>query len=1137
MANIIGRSFEPYVKKQIAKRQEKLGLGLKNIDTLKFENTNTAFIRLTSGVNVSGEALTNLGLAGQNKYADNGLAKQFKLFSARTPDGFTSGFGYNDQSSYGFASNSDYGFVPPPGIVSMDVKAMNRGSLREANIEIKCHNLEQFQILEVLYMRLKYSILLEWGHSVYFNNSGELVQSRHDLSDTFLKGTTQTEMLKLIKKERKNSDGNYDAFFGLVTNFSWTLRPDGGYDITVTARSSGDVIESLKINTTLPIPQGTPTVTPADPNNPQKPPPSSIQANYYKSTINRILTLITSQVYSPGKEYAHGVDQGSAGLYYPMHNYNIEAMANLKAVVNRDPLSAVTSATDHLTWKEILMFDFPTTLSGGTWGTRQYYMKLGTLLRIIESFLLYYDTSKLNSIQQNATGEEKELLGNPPLFEIDYNYNDNYCFTFPRHCSIDPKVCLIPIELNEIGGGDTLSRPYYIETVYTYLGTDPIPEKFGQSLGDFGNLNYTFFINKKYNGSEYNIKNALNEKTPTFSELPQSFPVILNNDKLITDLEISFSSAASDEATLRKSYDVIDQIRFNSSYPTLVTPELNKKYITSVDKSIEFLANELFTTGTDASLGIEAQTTTIPVYKKSIVVREYRNPNLALAYKPSSLVQAGSELYTQIKDTGFKDPNKPYVGNLMHTYINMEYISSTLDKNIDIKESKISLYDFLDNLMAGVQNALGNVNNFEIIYDEDKNKFKIIDNTFIPGLYDNSGEETGIVQFNANILKNNYGSFVKSVNFKTKLSNNFATMTTVGAQSNGNSVGENATALSKWNIGLTDRIITDRVNPNATINPGSSVADKFLENIVNLQNFNNKVHTFTLTDSDINNLRGGITDLFKMEIGEFTNQGKIPGIGFIPFDLELTMLGLSGPKIYETYTIDTTLLPNAYKDKIQFICSGVSHKVSDGEWTTTLNSICGPKYDNVKISNPPNVKNITSVTVPKAPEQIGPDGDDGDGNDNTPLTTLPPNTFLSKYVTLQQAAYNSSIAKKNNIDNTPTELAVEDLKFVLTNVYDVLYDHFNGNITLSSAYRSPALNTAVGGASKSQHKLGQAVDVEGKNGVTNKEIYFYVKNNFPSWDQLIWEYGTSNEPDWVHIAYSRPGRNTKSGKKQLLKIP
>ena len=1004
MADIIGRSFEPYVKKQIAKRQEKLSLSLKNTDTIKFENTNTAFIRLTSGVNVDGDVLTNLGLAGQNKYAGSELAKQFQLFSARTPDGFTSGFGYNDQSSYGFASNSDYGFVPPPGIVSMDVKAMNRGSLREANIEIKCHNLQQFQIIEVLYMRLKYSVLLEWGHSVYFNNSGELVQSRHDLSNTFLKGTTQTNMLKLIQKERKNSDGNYDAFFGLVTNFSWTLRPDGGYDITVTARSSGDVIESLKINTTLPVPPNTPVVSPPDPskiNEEVKPPPSSIQTNYYKSTINRILTLITSYV-NKDIRYAHGVDQGN-GLYYPMHNYNIETMAGLTAVVNRDSKTAITNATDYLTWKEILMFEFPWTLSGGTWGSRQYYMKLGTLLRIIESFLLYYDTSKSNSTQTDVIGEEKELLGNPPLFEIDYNYNSNYCFTFPRHCSIDPKVCLIPIDLDEINSG-TVSGPFYIDTTYTYLTQDPPQANDANEQGlngsDLGDK-YLRLVGQALYNNKFSWRDEPQLFTPQTGSLPQILPIIFNNNTLVTELETVFTSPQSDISQLTKGYETIKSIRFEfgkTVSPT--TPIPNTKYITSVDFQPQLVAivrgygsivivtpngsSTSFITDTQSTFNFEFEAlanndpkitvflNSSPsfekqIYKKSIVVREYRNPNSNLTYNASSLVQPGSELYTQIKDTGFKDLNKPYVGNLMHTYINMEYIASTLDKNIDIKESKISLYDFLDNLMIGVQNALGNVNNFITIYDEDKNKFKIIDDTFIPGLYDNSGEESGIVQFNANILNNTKGSFVKSVNFKTKLSNNFATMTTVGAQSNGNVVGENATALSKWNVGLTDRIITDRVNPNANINSGSSVEVRFLQNIVNLQNFNNKVHTFTLTDNDISGLRGGITDLFKMEIGEFTNQDKIPGIGFIPFDLELTMLGLSGPKIYETYTIDTTLLPNAYKDKIQFICSGVSHKVSNGIWETTLNSICGPKYDKAKIFNPPNVKNITSVTVPKSP--------------------------------------------------------------------------------------------------------------------------------------------------------------------------
>ena len=1005
-ASIIGRSFEPFVKKQIAKRQEKLGLGLKDLDVFKFENTNAPFIRLTSGVNVNADALQNLGLAGQTKYGDNGLAKQFKLFSARTAtskgEAFTSGFGYNDQSSYGFMSNPDYGYIPPPGIISMDVKAMNRGSLREANIEIQCHNLQQFQIIEVLYLRLKYSILLEWGHSIYFDNSGNLQQNRFDLSDTFLKGgIDQQGILNLVRKTRRESNGNYDAFFGLVTNFSWTLRPDGGYNITLTARSTGDVIESLKLNTSYPVPQGSPTpsIQENDPKKKQDPPPSSIQANYYKSTINRILTLITSYVNLDIK-YAHGVNQGN-GQYTPMDNYSIEQISGLKAICNRDSQTETANATDHLTWKEILMFVFPTTLSGGTWGGRQYYMKLGTLLRIIESFLLCYDTTKLNNLQQtliqsianleDLRQEEdqksiQKILGYSPLFKIDYNYNNNFCLTFPRHCSIDPKVCLIPISLDEIKTGEgSMAGSFYIDTVYTYLTQDPpssiAPSELGIFIEDAGNQIYS---------NKFGWRDNPQLLTSVTGDLPNSIPSIINNDTLVAELEAAFNSSQDNIDNIKKGYDTIRSIRFGlQKIPIPVTPQINQKYIINVDYNPQFVAdiNTTVTSGGTGGGGLAGgggtSITTIQttkVYRKSITVREYRNPSQTVVYD-QSLVTPGSELYTQIKDSGFKTPDKPYVGNLMHMYLNMEFIASTLDKYIDISEGKISLYDFLDNILKGAQSALGNVNNFEIIYDEDNNSYRIIDNTFIPGL--GGGEDSGIVQFNANVLKNNHGSFVSNVNFKTKLSNNFATMTTVGAQSNGNVVGENSTALSKWNVGLTDRIITDRANLNGTIVSGSSVADKFLENVVNLQEFNGKVNSFILTDNDISSLRGGITDLFKMEIGEFTNQGKIPGIGFIPFDLELTMLGLSGPKIYETYTIDTTLLPNVYKDKVQFICSGVSHKVSDDGWITTLNSICGPRHDGVTISNPPNIKNIKKVEVPKAPEQ----DTQGDGLSTPPSAT------------------------------------------------------------------------------------------------------------------------------------------------------
>jgi len=112
--------------------------------------------------------------------------------------------------------------------------------------------------------------------------------------------------------------------------------------------------------------------------------------------------------------------------------------------------------------------------------------------------------------------------------------------------------------------------------------------------------------------------------------------------------------------------------------------------------------------------------------------------------------------------------------------------------------------------MKGIQHALGNINNFNIMYDQDTNQFSIMDSTFIPGL-GNIPEAASAFEeptkFITHTLDNSDGSFIREASVKTQLSNAFATTVTVGAQANGNVVGANATALSKWNVGLTDRII------------------------------------------------------------------------------------------------------------------------------------------------------------------------------------------------------------------------------------------------------------------------------------------------------------------------------------------
>jgi hypothetical protein len=71
-------------------------------------------------------------------------------------------------------TNLDFGFVPPPGIESVEVKNMNRGSIKKATVKIKAYSRDQFDILDILYMRLGYTVLLEWGWSHYFSNSGKL---------------------------------------------------------------------------------------------------------------------------------------------------------------------------------------------------------------------------------------------------------------------------------------------------------------------------------------------------------------------------------------------------------------------------------------------------------------------------------------------------------------------------------------------------------------------------------------------------------------------------------------------------------------------------------------------------------------------------------------------------------------------------------------------------------------------------------------------------------------------------------------------------------------------------------------------------------------------------------------------------
>lgn len=118
----------------------------------------------------------------------------------------------------------------------------------------------------------------------------------------------------------------------------------------------------------------------------------------------------------------------------------------------------------------------------------------------------------------------------------------------------------------------------------------------------------------------------------------------------------------------------------------------------------------------------------------------------------------------------------------------------------------------------------------------------------------------------------------------------------------------------------------------------------------------------------------------------------------------------------------------------------------------------------------------------------------------------------------------SNTAKRKGIDNTPQGEHLEAAKELAKNIFQPLRDYFAKPIWLSSGYRSAALNKAIGGSKTSQHMKGEAMDIDmdGKGGPTNAEIFNYIKDNLP-FDQLIWEFGTKTSPDWVHVSYKKGG--------------
>lgn len=406
----LGSGVSDLLTKQIAAREKLFSTEGKTQEQHLSIHSNTAWVKLRSSVNqITQDDADKLKVSIETRKevtGDSTYAKSFILIAGSVSEnGSRAGISrdpnvINVQSAYSNYERS-LGFRPMPGITSFKAASKNTyGTLMQAEVSFTVWTVEDLEICELLYFRPGYTALLEWGHSVYVDNEGNIKQTGQE-SQTFsdskwFESHTAEYIEKGLEKRKEQAFGNYDAMFGYVTNFSWSFRADGGYDCTVKIVSRGSVLESLKMGkTTTKIPKD--EIGPGD-----------------KEKGKRERKSLYHYIFSR-------LEQKNSG----------EVFDGIKQLKDSKATYASTQLEPFKVWRTRQDFKRDSgmlSMIGIEKTANLQYITLRTVLDIFNKLCTLVDTTKPDK---------------PKIVEFNTDSGQKY-FTFPEHYSTDPVIALIP---------------------------------------------------------------------------------------------------------------------------------------------------------------------------------------------------------------------------------------------------------------------------------------------------------------------------------------------------------------------------------------------------------------------------------------------------------------------------------------------------------------------------------------------------------------------------------------------------------------------------------------------------------------------------------------------------------------------
>lgn len=1038
---VIGGGLSPGVVRQLIAREKLISETQKTREHLLFFNSNGAWARLASSINTLSEeevneltqakksvqevkgdstlAWNNVLMGGTLKQSETnevtsmggGVSEKLHRPIELSDTGYIRAGGAMDAKDSAYHNYESLGFRPTPGIESVSVQSKGTyGTLRTGEVKIKVWTLEDLEVMQALYLRPGYTMLLEWGHSLQLSEQGEVIKEipvykkflYDDIQDPMY--TFEKDLATLVE----DSSYNYDSFVGYVSNFDWSLNADGGYDCTVKLIGKGSVIESIAVTF------DTSTVYPADQMNSTR---TDKGKEERKSIYHKLFTEM--QYWVDGNTLGSTITQvGAAGLIASaspitalglLANIDVmgevsdtllgneeEELSNLNTPLGQEAI--IASENDAFTQKLSRVVDGDNFTFGGESFS---FNSTSPIAGLGQEELIYYLTSNFG--KYGLQFEQGEVRGAANIvvsvigennrsqrIKLNSTYDkQNRVESLKLANFIQDNSKLPESELTEEQKADRERRKAIAKQ-------NEIDRKNSEAIAKESNANITGLDPEGEIMPIYTKENFLKDSSQHFKQTLNDFVAFrlknlekkdtgfVDNDNLnefwiplAVVLDVFNNYVTLIDATQEKSRGTNSQGRKLTQF---YTGWQDEDTTGDYEKKVKYLT-------TDLHFSINPMVCVLPKRPSLIILQDSKGNEVEWPDEQGTSFPMGviwkNGFHQQVESAFQQGILRGQPDDILNILLPVQLIKDELDKitkeNEDSDQNGINnAVSFLKTLLRGMNEAMGGINDFDLFYEDRDDLYYIVDRKVTPVS----------IEFIPTLSLSGNKSTMLDVSISSQISQNIGNMVSIAAQGTGGNSKDNVSTLLKWNAGLIDRHIRHKSqdkNPSTVDqieeereSPADKRQQKWIEDYYDYwREFNGDKFwdNGDFNESAVTNLAAyhkRFCQKYVVEAYSKKKEDPKPPAGVIPVELSFKTLGIGGLKIGQAFRIDQGLLPQRYAEEFGYIITGLSHSVADSKWTTDVKTqfyyIKKPSKEDLQLFNSNNKVSSTKFKNPNVPE-------------------------------------------------------------------------------------------------------------------------------------------------------------------------